>query len=109
MPPEVRARYEDAIRQLDLNSNGIPDFVERILGANTEGTKIASGSVGEFPRRPTSSHSATASAIRRQRLITVSPTVTPDTTNGWMLMLTGLFIFLMCVAGVAGVWYVFLR
>jgi hypothetical protein len=109
MPPEIRARYEDAIRQLDVNGNGISDFVEGILGANAEGTKIASGSVGEFPRRPTSSHSASASAIRRQKPIPVSPTVTPDRTNGWMLVLTGLFIFLIYVAGVAGVWYVLLR
>jgi hypothetical protein len=108
LPPEIRARYEDAIRQLDANGNGSPVFVEGILGANPQGTQLAAGAVAGFSRGPTTSTALTASAITRQKPIPVSPTVTPDTTNGWMLLLIGLFLFLMCVAGVAGVWYIFL-
>jgi hypothetical protein len=32
LPPEARARYEEAMGQLDANRNGIPDFVEGMMG-----------------------------------------------------------------------------
>jgi hypothetical protein len=38
-----------------------------------------------------------------------APNATPDTSNGWMLVLAGLFIFMLCVAGAGAVWYFFLR
>jgi hypothetical protein len=41
--------------------------------------------------------------------IPVSPTITPDTSNGWMLALLGVFLLMVCLAGAAGVWYFFLR
>ena len=32
LPPEVRARYQEAIGKLDANRNGIPHFVEGMIG-----------------------------------------------------------------------------
>jgi hypothetical protein len=46
---------------------------------------------------------------RRSTPLPVSPAITPDTSNGLMLVLAGLFIFLLCVAGAGAVWYFFLR
>jgi hypothetical protein len=95
LPPEVRARYEEAMRGLDANGNGMPDFVEGMLDTSGQTVNVSGGSAAPTPRRVT--------------FPTSNPAITPDTSNGWMLLLGGLFIFALCVAGAAGVWYVFLR
>jgi hypothetical protein len=95
LPPEVRARYEEAMGKLDANRNGIPDFAEEMF--NSANQKVTSGS------------SAAVETPRRSTPLPVSPTITPDTSNGLMLALAGLFIFLFCVVGAGAVWYFFLR
>ena len=81
--------------KLDANRNGIPDFAEGMMGSSNQPVMSVSGSTVDTPRRSTP--------------LPVNPTITPDTSNGWMLMLAGLFIFLLCVAGAVTVWYYFLR
>jgi hypothetical protein len=39
----------------------------------------------------------------------VAPTNTPDTSNGWMLVLGAGALLFLCAAGAAGIWYFFLR
>ena len=95
LPPEARARYEAAMGKLDSNRNGIPDFAEARIGNANQNVMSVSSSAAEGPRR-----SAPLPAV---------PGITPDTSNGWMLMLAGLFIFLLCVVGAGAVWYFFLR
>ncbi len=99
LPPEARAKYEQAMGALDANRNGIPDFVEGMMGTMTpQTTTPASTNFGiETPRPPSSAP------------IPVSPTITPDTTIGWMLALAGLLLLLVCAAAVAGIWYFFMR
>lgn len=94
LPPEVRARYEEAMGKLDANRNGIPDFAEGMV--NTGPT------IEE--RRGT-----TAFSDPTDKPLPVSPTIAPDTSNGWMLVLSGLFILLLCAAGAGAVWYFFLK
>lgn len=96
LPPEQRARYEEAMGKLDANRNGIPDFVEGLTNAPDQTANIATSFEAEMPRRSSTP-------------LPVSPTITPDTSNGWMLALAALFILLLCVVGAAGVWYFFLR
>lgn len=95
LPPEARARYEEAMGKLDANRNGIPDFVEGMIQTTNQNVMSVSNPVVE--------------TARLSSPLTSSPTITPDTSNGWMLMLAGLFLFLLCTAGAAGVWYFFLR
>jgi hypothetical protein len=97
LPPEARAKYEAAIAKLDANKNGIPDFLEGAHSRTKQSTTISA----RFEMKP---QPATSS-------LPVSPTVTqtPDTSNGWRLMLAGLIILFLCVAGAAGAWYLFLR
>lgn len=92
LPPEARARYEAAMGKLDANRNAIPDFVEGMMNAS-KNTSLSAGA--ETPRR---------SAPQP-----VSPTITPDTSSGWMLVLSGLFLLVLCAAGTVGVWYFVLR
>jgi hypothetical protein len=95
LPPEARARYNEAMGKLDANQNGIPDFAEGMMNTASMNPVSSSGFAPEAPRHsaPLSSNSA----------------ITPDTSNGWMLVLAGLFLFLFCVAGAGAVWYFFLR
>jgi hypothetical protein len=101
LPPEARARYEAAMGKLDSDRNGIPDFVEGMTGASNKTVNVSASFGVETPRR-----SAKPSP---DNSMPVSATITPDTSNGWMIVLAGVFILLLCVAGAAGVWYLFLR
>ena len=98
LPPEARARYEEAMGKLDANQNGIPDFVEGMMKSSNQNVVTSSASFAVQAQTPPRSTS-----------LPVSPTITPDTSNGWMLVLSGLLIFLLCVAGAAAIWYFFLR
>jgi hypothetical protein len=95
LPPEERARYEEAMGRLDANRNGVPDFVEGLLNTTNQTAKLSTSFRTETPRRSAP--------------LPVSPTIAPDTSNGWMLVLTGLILLLLCAAGAAGIWYFFLR
>ena len=95
LPPEARARYEEAMGKLDANRNGIPDFAEGMIHSNSQ--NVMSVSSPAMERTPRSSPLPT------------SPAITPDTSNGSMLALAGLFILLLCVAGAGAIWYFFLR
>jgi hypothetical protein len=96
LPPEARAKYEKAMSMLDKNQNGIPDFVEGMMNAQQPVTSISTAfDSTPRPAAPTS--------------MPVTPTITPDTSNGWPLALLGVVILMICLAGAAGVWYFFLR
>jgi len=97
LPPEARARYEEAMGRLDANQNGIPDFVEGMINPTNQ-NQAAPSAVG-----------FSVDAPRRSTPLPTSPTITPDTSNGLILALAGLFIFLLCVAAGGAVWYFFLR
>jgi hypothetical protein len=83
--------------KLDANKNDIPDFVESMLNnANqSQATPVTTDFAVQTPPRSAP--------------IVSSPTITPDTSNGLMLALAGLFVFLLCVIAAGAVWYFFLR
>ena len=97
LPPEARARYEEAMGKLDANRNGIPDFVEGMFGSAGQNVMSAS------------SVPAQAESSRRSAPLVTSPSLAPDTSNGLMLALAGLFLIALCVAGAGAIWYFFLR
>ena len=95
LPPDVRARYEQAMGKLDANQNGMPDFLEGMINTPMQTTNVA-----------TSFGMETA---RRSKPLPVSQTITPDTSRGWTLALVGLLVVFLCIAlGVIG-WIAFLR
>lgn len=97
LPPEARAKYEQAMGVLDANRNGMPDFVEGMIGMQPSTPHAVDSqsnhTLHHAPRKP----------------MPVNPAITPDTSNGWMLALLGLFLFFFCAAAVAGVWFFFIR
>ncbi|NJC96796.1 MAG: hypothetical protein C3F07_01005 [Anaerolineales bacterium] len=97
LPPDARAKYEKAMGALDKNRNGMPDFLEGMLDMP-----------GQIPHARSAAE-ATSPRPASPKPVTASPTITPDTSNGWMLALTGLFLLVLCAAGAAGIWYFFLR
>jgi hypothetical protein len=98
LPPEARAKYERAMGKLDANRNGIPDFAEAMMSSPNQNVMSVSGTAVETPRRS-----------RPLPVSATAPNATPDTSSGLSLVLAGLFIFLLCVAGAGAVWYFFLR
>ena len=96
LPPDVRAKYEQAMGAMDANKNGIPDFVEGILGAPNQTNNVATSFGTANPR----------SASRNP--ITAGSTIEPESSGGWMLALAGILLVGLClVAAVAGVWFLF--
>ena len=96
LPPEIRAKYEQALGAMDANKNGIPDFVEGMLGTSNQTNPVAT-SFG------TTAHS------RPSKPIPVGSTIEPESSGGWVLALTVILLIGMCLVGAAGVWYFFLR
>jgi len=88
LPPDVRAKYEQAMGALDSNRNGVPDFFEWMM--NT-------------PAISTSSPSRISTAIP------ANSNIEPEATNKWMLALFGIVLLGVCVAGAFAAWYFFLR
>ena len=95
LPPEARARYQEAMGKLDANRNGIPDFAEGMINGRKQNVMSVSSPGVEAPPRSSP--------------LPASSTITPDTSNGFMLVLAGLFLFLLCAAGAGAFWYFFLR
>ena len=96
LPPEIRAKYEQALGAMDANKNGIPDFVEGMLGTSNQTNPVAT-SFG------TTAHS------RPSKPKPVGSTIEPESSGGWVLALTIVLLIGMCLVGAAGVWYFFLR
>ena len=98
LPPDVRAKYEQAKGALDSNQNGAPDFFEGMLNAPVQTNNVhhtPAMSTPPTPRYPTA--------------IPASPNIEPEATNRWMLALFGIVLFGVCVAGAFAAWYFFLR
>jgi hypothetical protein len=97
LPPEPRLKYEKAMGMLDANRNGVPDFMEGMLGTQQPAAPISTNLGSDIPRSVS------------PMSVPVTPTITPDTSNGGMLALLGFVLLMVCLAGAAGVWYFFLR
>jgi hypothetical protein len=96
LPPDVRAKYEQAMGAMDANKNGIPDFVEGMFGAPNQTTNAAT--------------SFRTSNPPRSQPMPVGSTIEPESAGGWMLALAGILLVGLClVAAAAGVWYFFYR
>lgn len=97
LPPEARAKYEQAIGALDANRNGIPDLMEGMLGAQRGMDHAVDNQTNHTlhhaPRKP----------------MPVTPAITPETSDGWMLALLGIMLLFLCAASAVGVWYFLLR
>jgi hypothetical protein len=99
LPPEVRAKYEQAVGALDANKNGIPDFVEGMLGTSNQTNPVAINMGTATPPRHAS-----------RKPIPVGSTIEPESSGGWMLALAGILLVGLClVVAAAGAWYFFLR
>ena len=87
LPPEFRAKYEQAIGAMDANRNGIPDFIEVPVSFVTQNPQPAA-------RKP----------------IAGMANIEPESSGGWLLWLAGILMAGLClVAAGAGIWYFFLR
>ena len=95
LPPDVRAKYEQAMGSLDGNRNGVPDFLEGMVNTSNQMNNLEHSHVMSSPRVPTP--------------ISSSPTIEPEATSGWTLALLAIAFLGVCAVGAVGVWYFFLR
>lgn len=95
LPPEARAKYDRAMSALDANKNGAPDFMEQMIGAPQQTSTVSTSFESTPPPR--------------SQPLSASPTITPDTSNGWMLALLGIVLLMACAFGAVGIWYFFIR
>jgi hypothetical protein len=87
LPPEFRAKYEQAMGAMDANRNGIPDFIEVPVSSVTQNPQPAA-------RKPNP----------------VIANIEPESSGGWLLWLAGILVAGLClIAAGAGIWYFFLR
>ena len=94
LPPDARIRYEQAMGEMDRNRNGIPDFAEAMM------EKVQS----------TPSQNVTAPTPAQPFMpMNTSPTISPDTSSGWKLVLVGGLLLFACLVGAAGIWFFLLR
>lgn len=100
LPPDARAKYEQAMGAMDRNRNGMPDFLEGMMNISTQAAQ---------PAVTTTSYPSEKARHASRQPMPVSPTITPDTSNGGMLVLGIGAILFLCAAGAAGIWYFFLR
>ena len=98
LPPDVRAKYEQAMGALDSNRNGVPDFFEGMMN-----TPVQTNNVQNTPAISTPSPSRISTAIP------ANSNIEPEATNKWMLALFGIVLLGVCVAGAFAAWYFFLR
>jgi hypothetical protein len=102
LPPEARAKFEQAMSKLDANHNGIPDFAEGMMGSGSHQT----APVATFVSSDSGIESIQPTSFTQTP---VNSAITPDTSNGWMLGLLVLGLLFICAVGAAGIWYFFLR
>jgi hypothetical protein len=95
LPPDVRVKYEQAMGAMDANKNGIPDFVEGMLSSSNQTNNVATSFGTTSPPRPAS-----------RQPIPVSSTIEPESSGGWLLVLSGILLIGLCLVGA---WYFFLR
>ena len=109
LPPDVRAKYEQAMGALDANKNGIPDFVEGMFmtpnQANNIATNFGTANLQPAARNPFDG----AIGATQDKPIPVNSTIEPESSGGWMLALAGIILVGLCLAAAAGVWYFFLK
>jgi hypothetical protein len=95
LPPDIRAKYEQAMGALDSNRNGVPDFFEGMMKTPGQTSNVQNTPIMSTQRYSTA--------------IPASPNIEPEVTNKWMLALFGVVLFGVCLVGAFAAWYFFLR
>jgi hypothetical protein len=98
LPPEIRAKYEQAMRVMDSNQNGVPDFFDGMINTPAQTND-----------RQNVQAMSTPSTLQPSMANSPSPNIEPEATNKWMLALFGIVLFGVCLAGAFAAWYFFLR
>ena len=97
LPPEVRAKYEQALNTMDANHNGVPDFLEGMLNIPNQNTNQASANFGITTPPPS-------------QPIPVGSTMEPESSGRWLPIISGLILIGVCLVAATVVgWYFFLR
>jgi hypothetical protein len=97
LPPEARQKYEQAMGKLDADKDGIPDFIEGMMG-----TSSASTMTSELPAsQPVFSQPSTVSVN--------SPSAIEPENNSLRWLIIGIGLIIVLCMGAIGMWVLFGR
>ena len=108
LPPEIRAKYEQAMSRLDANHNGVPDFMEVTVNENSSsGSGMADVITPQANPNPFPVSTFPAASSNP---LPASPVIEPVSTGNWGAIIAGIVLIGFCLLiTAAGVWYYFLR
>lgn len=105
LPPEYRAKYEQAMGNMDANRNGIPDFVEGIL--KMTGQQVPNA-MSTYDISTPGHIQSTAHTQHKPQYDTSA--IEPESNNNWVVLLIGIaFVGLCLLTLAAGAWYFLAR
>jgi hypothetical protein len=105
LPPEARQKYDQAMGKLDADKNGIPDFVESLVGmppATSHTLQQAQQDTSSLTPSQPVFPSSTAVPVNSQSAIEPE-----DNSLRWLIIGIGL-VLVLCLAAI-GVWFLFGR
>jgi len=102
LPPDIRAKYDQAMGTLDSNRNGVPDFLEGMMNVPQQTSTVQTNFGSEHPQ-----HSFFDKSKDKPKIVT--STIEPESTSGWSIALIGILLFGLCAIAAIGAWYFFLR
>jgi len=101
LPPEYRAKYEQAMGNMDANRNGIPDFVEGILKMTGQPlpTTMSTSDIATPGHIQSTAHTQHKSQYN-------TSAIEPESNNNWLVLLIGIAFVGLCLLTVAAsAWY----
>jgi len=100
LPPEARQKYEQAMGRLDADKDGIPDFVESMIGESSASIKtLRQAQRNDSNLTPSQQAFSQSPAIPANSSSTIEP---ENNSLRWLIIGVGLIIVL-CL-GAIGVW-----
>jgi len=103
LPPDARAKYEQALGNMDRNQNGMPDFLEGMLNVSTQTPPMTTT---YEPAHPDHSFFDTS----KDKPMIVKSAIEPEPSGGWAIAILSIVLLAgLCIVGAAGVWYFLLR
>jgi len=101
LPPEGRQKYDQAMGKLDADKNGIPDFLESIVGMSS----AASGTLQQV-QRDTSNLTPSQPAFPSSPYVPVnSPSAIEPENNSLRWLIISIGLILVLGLGAIGVWF----
>lgn len=106
LPPEARQKYEQAMGKLDADKNGVPDFVESMVGtaSNNKQALSLSGMMQQAQHDDTNLAPSQSAFSSSPSVPVNSPSAIEAENNSLRWLIIGIGVTLVLCLGAVGVW-----